>query len=100
MLTQLKKYVKRFRLSCDYMAEAVILKTTGDTGITNLVETFASMGAPWISGISDIQGFAREFSLNVVEDFKTAELYETYWPWRVVSSAIFNFYSVCTLANS
>ena len=67
MLTQLKKYVRRFRLSFDYMAEAVILKTTGDTGITNLVESFASMGAPWISGISDIQGFAREWSLNVVE---------------------------------
>jgi len=81
------------------MAEAVILKTTGDTGITNLVESFASMGAPWISGISDIQGFVRELSLNVVENFKSAELYQTYWPWRPMSSPIFEFYSVCTLAN-
>jgi methyltransferase (TIGR00027 family) len=100
MLTQLQKYVKRFRLSLDYMAEAVILKATGDTGITNLVESFANMGAPWISGISDIEGFARELSLNVAENFKTAQLYQTYWPWSVMASPIFNFYSVCTLKNS
>jgi methyltransferase (TIGR00027 family) len=99
MLTQLKKYVKRFRLSFDYMAQAVILNTTGDTGITNLVESFAKMGAPWISGIADIHSFARELSLNVVENFKTVELYQRFWPWRLVSSPIFNFYSVCTLSN-
>jgi methyltransferase (TIGR00027 family) len=100
MLTQLKKHVRRFRLSFDYMAEAVIRNTTGDAGITSLVESFASMGAPWISGISDIQGFARELRLNVAENYKTAELYKTYWPRRPMSSPIFNFYSVCTLANS
>jgi methyltransferase (TIGR00027 family) len=99
MLTQLKKYVKRFRLSFDYMAKAVISNTTGDTGITNLIGSFANMGAPWISGISDIQGFARELSLTVVENFKTAQLYRTYWPWRVMASSIFHFYSVCTLEN-
>src|SRR5262245_58872252 len=98
MLTQLKKYVKRFRLSFDYMSQAVILNTTGDTGITNLVESFAKMSALWISGIADIHSFAHELSLNVVENFKTVELYQRFWPWRPVSSPIFNFYSVCTLS--
>jgi methyltransferase (TIGR00027 family) len=100
MLIQLNKYVKRFRLSFDYMAETVISKTTGDRGITNLVESFASMGAPWISGIGDIKSLAHELNLNLIENFKTAELHQTYWPGRPMTSPIFNFYSVCTLANS
>ena len=58
ILTQLRKHVRRFRLSFDYMAEAVISKTTGDPGITRLVESFAAMGAPWLSGIRDIQSLA------------------------------------------
>ena len=74
------RYVKGFRLSFDYMSQAVILNTTGDAGITNLVESFAKMGAPWISGISDVEEFARELSLNVVDNFKTAELYQSIGP--------------------
>ena len=99
ILTELRRYVKRFRLSFDYMAEAVISKTTGDPGITSLVESFASMGAPWLSGIRDIQSLARELGLNVVENFKTSELYQAYWLGRPMTSPIFDFYSVCTLGH-
>ena len=53
------------------MAEAVISRTTGDAGVTRLVESFAAMGAPWLSGIRDIQSLAREMRLNLVENFKT-----------------------------
>src|SRR6185295_15074001 len=97
ILTELRRHVKRFRLSFDYMAEAVISKTTGDPGITSLVESFAAMGAPWLSGIRDVQSLARELSLNLVENFKTSELYQTYWLGRPMTSPIFSFYSVCTL---
>ena len=81
------------------MAEAVISKTTGDLGITSLVESFATMGAPWLSGIRDIQSLARELSLNVVENFKTSELYRDVWLARPMTSPIFGFYSVCTLGH-
>src|SRR5262249_13141865 len=97
ILTQLRKYVKRFRISFDYMADAVISKTTGDPGITRMVESFANMGAPWLSGIRDIQRLARELSLDVIENFKTAELYQAYWAGRPMTSPIFTFYSICTL---
>jgi len=96
ILMQLIRYVARFRLSFDYMAEAVISKTTGDPGITRLVESFASMGAPWLSGIRDIQSLAREMRLNLLENFKTSELYQTY-RLGPMTSPIFGFYSVCTL---
>jgi hypothetical protein len=75
----------------------VISKTTGDPGITSLVESFARMGAPWRSGIRDIQALARELKLNLIENFKTSELYQTYWLGRPMTSPIFLFYSVCTL---
>jgi methyltransferase (TIGR00027 family) len=99
-LAELTRYVKRFRLSFDYMAEAVISKTTGDSGITILVESFAAMGAPWLSGIRDVQSLARELSLHVVENVKTSELYRTYWLGRPMTSPIFSFYPLCTWVSS
>jgi hypothetical protein len=79
------------------MAEAVIAKTTGDPGITSLVESFASMGAPWLSGIRDIRALASEMCLELVDNFKTSELGQKYRLGRPVTSPIFGFYSVCTL---
>lgn len=96
-LAELRRCVKRFALSFDYMAKAVISKTTGDPGITSLVESFAKMGAPWLSGIRDVRSLAHEMSLNLVDNFKTSELYQMYWLGRPVTSPIFGFYSVCTL---
>jgi methyltransferase (TIGR00027 family) len=97
ILRELKAHVRRFRVSFDYMSDAVIDKTTGDPGITRLVESFASMGAPWLSGVRDIRGLARELSMNLVENFKTSELYQAYWSGRPMTSPIFSFYSVCTV---
>jgi methyltransferase (TIGR00027 family) len=97
LLAQIRIHVARFRLSCDYLAEAVISKTTGDAGITTLVDSFGAMGAPWLSGITDIQSFARELGVNVLEDFTTADLWRTYRSDRPIASPIFDFYSVCTL---
>ena len=97
ILTDIRNYVKRFRLSCDYMSDSVITRTTGDPGIVTLVEAFANMGAPWISGIADIRNLAHELGLNVIENFRTGELYQSYWTGRPMTSPIFEFYSVCTL---
>jgi methyltransferase (TIGR00027 family) len=97
ILAELRTHVKRFRVSFDYMAESVISKTTGDAGVTSLVESFAAMGAPWLSGIRDIQALAREMKLNLFENFKTVELCRRYRLGRPVTSPIFDFYSVCTV---
>jgi methyltransferase (TIGR00027 family) len=99
LLAELRVHVKRFRLSFDYMSESVIAKTTGDPAITKLVESFANMGAPWISGIRDVGTLARELSLNVIENFKTSELYHRYSLRRPMTSPIFGFYAVCTVGS-
>ena len=72
-------------------------QTTGDAGVTRLVESFASMGAPWLSGIRDIQSLAREGGLSLIEHFTTSELGRTYRLGRALTSPIFDFYSVCSL---
>jgi methyltransferase (TIGR00027 family) len=95
-MLELQRYVKRFRLSFDYLSESVIAKTTGDASLTALVESFEAMGAPWVSGIDDIHGLARELGLRVVENFRTGELYRKY-RGRPASSPIFDHYSICTL---
>src|SRR5215831_1460747 len=50
-MLQLKQHVADFRLSFDYLTESVIAKTTGDTSLATLVESFEAIGAPWLSGI-------------------------------------------------
>jgi hypothetical protein len=95
-MLQLKRNVKRFRLSFDYLSESVITKTTGDAGLTALVESFEAMGAPWLSGIDNIHDLARELGLRVVENLTTGELYRKY-RGRPGSSPIFDHYSICTL---
>jgi methyltransferase (TIGR00027 family) len=95
-MLQLKRNVKRFRLSFDYLTESVITKTTGDASLTALVESFEAMEAPWLSGIDDIHDLAGELGLGVVENFTTGELYWKY-RGRLASSPIFAHYSICTL---
>jgi methyltransferase (TIGR00027 family) len=98
ILAEIRNRVRRFRLSFDYMAEEVIARTTGDPGITRLVESFAAMGAPWLSGFRDVRTLAKELQLTLIENVKTADLFRTYWSGRPMISPIFNLYSLCTLA--
>jgi methyltransferase (TIGR00027 family) len=95
-MRQLKREVKRFRLSFDYLSESVIAKTTGDAGLTTLVNSFEAMRAPWLSGIDDIRSLARELGLRVVENFTTGELYRKY-RGHPTASPVFQHYSICTL---
>ena len=55
VLADITRHVKQFTISFDYMSEEVIAKATGDPEVTSLVERFASMGAPWNYGISDVR---------------------------------------------
>ncbi len=97
-MLQLKRHVRRFRLSFDYLTESVITKTTGDASLTTLVESFEAMGAPWLSGIDDLQSLACELGLRIVDNFTTGELYRRY-RGRPASSPIFQHYSICSLES-
>jgi hypothetical protein len=66
--------------------------------VKDMVEGFEAMGAPWLSGIDDIDGLAREMGLRLLEHFTTGELYRKY-RGRAGSSPIFQHYSICTLES-
>ena len=97
ILAELNAGVRDVRISFDYMADAVIAKTTGDAGVTSLVESFANMGARWLSGIRDIDTLARELGFRVVDNRWAGELARTNEWKRPLTSAIFDLYAVCTL---
>ena len=98
ILAEIRRRVRHFCVSFDYMAEEVIAKTTGDPGITKLVESFAAMGAPWLSGFRDVRTLAKDLHLTLIENVRTADLFRTYWLGRPMMSPIFNLYSLCTVA--
>lgn len=95
-LLRLKHHVTRFRLSFDYLTEAVITKTTGNDSLTTLVESFEAMRAPWLSGIDDVRSLARELGLRIVENVTTGELFQKY-RGRPATSPIFQHYAICTV---
>ena len=98
IMGELRDNLRDFRLSFDYFAEAVITKTTGEDGLTRMTESFANMGAPWVTGFDDIEGLAGDVSLRVIDDFTTGALYRSY---RACPSqpAFGPFYSVCTVGS-
>ncbi len=98
MMAQLKRHLRRFALSFDYLTESVVTKTTGDADLRSLVESFEAMGAPWLSGIDDVHGLADEIGLRVLENVTMGTLYRSY-RGRPVSSPIFDHYSICTLES-
>jgi methyltransferase (TIGR00027 family) len=98
ILAQLASALTGFRVSFDYVSDAVVAGTTGDPAIGTLVETFAAMGAPWVTGFADPIGFGRDLGLDVVENVSTATLHARYWGHGPLTSAIFDHYSICTLA--
>jgi hypothetical protein len=87
-------------LSFDYLAKAVITKTTGDAGLTRMAEGFANMGAPWVTGFDNIRALAKDLKLRVIDNFMSGDLYRGYRPFASSDRPIFGpFYSICTLGS-
>jgi methyltransferase (TIGR00027 family) len=100
IMEQLRDKLRDFRLSFDYLAKAVITKTTGDVGLTRMAEGFANMGAPWVTGFDNIPALANDVKLRVIDNFMSGDLYRDYRPFASSDRPIFgSFYSVCTLGS-
>jgi len=99
VLTDISRHVRHFTISFDYMTEEVIAKATGDPEVTSLIERFASMGAPWNYGISDVRSLAERAAATILEIVKIADLHRAYWPNQPLDSQIYDYYSICTLQS-
>ncbi|HEY8009105.1 MAG TPA: SAM-dependent methyltransferase [Methylocella sp.] len=99
VMAEIVRHVRQFTLSFDYFKEAVINETTGDAAATLIAERFAAMGAPWRTGIDDLQRLADDAAMRLVDNIATAELHRAYWPGQAMDSAIFDYYFLCTLRS-
>jgi O-methyltransferase involved in polyketide biosynthesis len=98
VMEQLRNNLSIFHLSFDYLASSIITRTSGDAGLTRMMQNFVNMGAPWITGIDNIPDLANEVGMTLVENFTTGYLHRRYRP--NLSSPVFGpFYSVCTLGS-
>ena len=100
IIVELRDNLRNFRLSFDYLAKAVITKTTSEIGLTRMAEGFADLGAPWITGFDNIRDLAAELRLRVIDNFTSGDLYRRYRVRDSSERPIFGpYYSVCTLGS-
>ena len=98
IMEELRGNLRDFRLSFDYLAGAVITKTTGEAGMTRMAENFANIGAPWVTGFDDISAVAGKVKLRVIDNLTTDELHRVYRRDTLSEPPVFGpYYSVCTL---
>jgi len=74
VLLQLRKRLGRFEISFDYMSDQVISRSTGDARISAFAETYADLGAGFVSGLTDVHAFARDLGLEVADHRAASEL--------------------------
>ena len=97
-LRGLKSRMPRFRISFDYLSEEMIQRNTGFEGAGNLVNGFANMGAPWVTGFADIGLVAARTGLALLENKWMVDVVAPS-PLRVtLGRDLFRHYSVCTLS--
>jgi methyltransferase (TIGR00027 family) len=99
VVNELRRRLRRFSISFDYMDEAVIARTTGEAGTTLFVERFAAMGAPWLFGIDDIEAFAAEVDMDVADTTTVGDMRRRFWPDQPQGSIIYDHYALCTLTS-
>lgn len=99
VMVTIREQVRSATLSFDYLATRVIDKSTGDAGLSALVEHFARLGAPWITGIDDVYALGDELGLDVIQNVLSADLHRWHWPTRPMNASFLGFYSLCTLAT-
>lgn len=97
VMRRIATHVEQATLSFDYLMPEVIAKATGQAALTEIVERFAAIGAPWIYGIGNIDELARETGMSVVENWKTGDLFRAYRPGRPLDWPLHDYYCLCTL---
>jgi methyltransferase (TIGR00027 family) len=99
VLRDMTSHVRQCSVSFDYVAPEMIAKTTGEQEVTDVAERFAAMGAPWISSVNSLENLAESCGMKVLDNAKFTNLYRAYWPDKKLDSAMYDYYSICTLRS-
>ncbi len=97
VLRHVRERVPGCAIAFDYMSAKVISRGTGQDDLDSYIDHIAGLGAPWLSGIDDLEALAGELGLGLGDRFSAAELHQRYRPGRRLHSKLFDFYFVCTL---
>lgn len=100
VLLQLRQRLDRFEISFDYMSDQVVSRSTGDARISAFAETYAELGAGFVSGLADVHAFARDLGLEVADHRAASELARRHLPADGCELRLFEHYFFVTLSWS
>lgn len=96
LLTELRQRIPRARISFDYLSAELIARVAG---ADQLLDGFANIGAPWVTGFDGIGPLAEQAGLEVLDDRRMTDAVSPS-PFRIsLTGDLFRHYSVCTLGR-
>ena len=99
VINTINQYVPSFELAFDYLSDKLIKRSTGYDQSEHLLEGFASLGAPWQTGIGDIQRIANETNTAVQRNFLIADYVNQRNDTFAVDRDLLDDYYICLLTN-
>lgn len=97
VLLRLERKLHRFEISFDAMSDRVIARSTGDPRVGAFAETYARLGAAFVSGLADVHSFARDLGLEVGDHRAASELARRHLPAEACGTMLFEHYFLTTL---
>lgn len=97
VLLRLCRRLRRFDVTFDAMSADVIARTTGDPRVSAFAETYAALGAGFVSGLADLHAFARDLRLDVVDQSTASDLAWRYPVAHASGLRLFDHYFLTTL---
>ncbi|MEW6270052.1 MAG: SAM-dependent methyltransferase [Thermodesulfobacteriota bacterium] len=97
VLLQLCRRLERFEISFDYMSDRVISRSTGDPRVGEFAQTYADLGAGFVSGLADLPAFARDLGLEVADHRAASELARRHLAADAGELRLFEHYFLATL---
>lgn len=97
VLKELKKELKKFFITFDYLSKKLIDRSTGFHKSQDLLNSFSNLGAPWNTGFDNIGELAVQSGLTLIKDFLIAEYINEIDSGFKVDTSLFDHYSICTL---
>lgn len=99
LMREVRQRIPRVRLTFDYLSAELIARPAGDAEAGRLIDGFAAIGAPWVTGFNGIAALATQAGWAVLDDRRMVDAVPPS-PFRIpLTGDLFRHYSVCTLGK-
>lgn len=100
VLNKINSHFENVKISFDYLSQKLIQQATGYQKSNDLLDSFSSMGAPWQTGIENVEAFANECGFQVHENFLIANYINEKFPSFRVDENLLDDYFICILSST